>query len=208
MHSLLLIVSKQGALPYIGGDDALYGCERRDLNKFLRDMKESAKDHGQELALNWTDVFEKLDFCQTRPVEIGSEWRMIRDPYRVLSRTLTDTRYLHTNAYKKYIASVGECLMCCFSGVPVLQEFAARCLEFSTERVNITHTGIYYHAKHEPTRDYAPVQASSRASFHRAYDIHPDLQLLLEEIQIPDHGPCTEELAQNHDMQFFDVPVF
>jgi len=109
------------ALLTICGDDAVIMMERRDYDP---SSEQNFAKYGMvaktEICLSFSDI----TFCQCKPLRISGGWRMVRDPFRVMSRSAYTCKQYQGKAWLKLMSAIGIGELSCNTGVPVLQEFA------------------------------------------------------------------------------------
>jgi hypothetical protein len=106
----------------VDGDDSVIAISAEEFSKL--DMSYFARN-GWTTKIETTTTFEEVEFCQMRPVQIRpGNWRMVRNPWRVLNRALCTIHRYHGEAWLGYLRAVAECEWACNFGVPVLEEFA------------------------------------------------------------------------------------
>lgn len=124
------------------------------------------------------ELFEHVEFCQSRPVNLGHAWRMVRNPDRVLGRTqYTIKDFPTTMAFADYLASVGRGELASNDGVPILQSFAEALCKVGQWRT--THLEEFRH-RHEIFNGVTPVTDTARASFALAWGWSPESQSTFE----------------------------
>jgi hypothetical protein len=68
----------------------------------------------------------KMEFCQTRPLNIGGRTRMVRNPRTVMAKdTVSLTELRNSKEEFSHYRSVGIGGLSCFGGVPILQDYYA-----------------------------------------------------------------------------------
>lgn len=180
------------------GDDILVIVERG----FVDELRSTISDHFRQLGMNLkvendTDVFEKIEWCQSRPVNVDGAWTFIRNPAKVLSGALVGPKWLQMASERSRRAlanTIGLCEAILNQGVPVLSAFAqaiVRCA--ATERqVAVQHVDqLAYRVRREIGKSWLPkipvvaarcVSDETRLSFSEAYDIDIDTQLQWESV--------------------------
>lgn len=136
-----------------------------------------------------------VDYCQCKPVRVQGRWRMVRDPWRVLSRSSYTCKSLDRKAWQSLAWAIGAGELSCNWGVPVLQAYALRIIECNpfcdlkwykrymeeNRRMDSLHlTGL-------------PISHESRLDFDLAFGISVQQQLELE--SIIEKAPLTELLS-------------
>lgn len=169
------------------GDDCVLIMEEEDLELLLR----CAKVYFERMGFRMTfekpvRVFEEVEFCQSRPVEIAGGWAMVRNVRTCLQKDpICLVPLQNDKVYRKWLGAVGECGLATVPGCPVLQSFYR-----AFERSGVKATKRFKHAIYRNTSmeervaglssKWVDVSDESRASFYRATGITPDYQLALE----------------------------
>jgi hypothetical protein len=165
------------------GDDCALVVDKSDLAKvdgitgWFRDLGFDLKVEG------FTDVFERIKFCQAQPVLTGSGWRMVRDIFTATSKDLVSllgiTSELEFNHWRRSIATCGLELT---RGVPMWESFyqslhpgVVRGGAAAVEHVY--DSGLGYMARGVQASEITP---DARVSFWRAFGITPDAQIAYE----------------------------
>lgn len=102
----------------VNGDDSYVVIERRDLYKITSNM-DKWELMGLRMKMSYTDVFEELEFCQSKPLLTDYGWTMARDPRRVLTRTGWATTFYGKKAYANYVFALGIGELATNWGVPI-----------------------------------------------------------------------------------------
>lgn len=166
------------------GDDCVLFLEKSDLSK-LDGLYDWFIRIGFNMAIELpVDEFEKLEFCQTKPVFDGETWIMCRKP----SAIAKDSVLLHpwddnNNKYfLSWLESVGTGGLRLAGRLPIFQEFY-RLYQRSGIKAKYHHQLGYNmtDALEGMKRDYGEISPVCRASFYSAFDITPDEQLCLEQ---------------------------
>lgn len=173
------------------GDDCLLIVEQSDLGK-LGDLKDQFLEFGMEIKVEGTtDVFEDIDWCQTKPVLMADGWRMIRNPWKIMSNALTSPKFQTDSllARRRLLASIGACELVVNRGCPVLQNYALMILrhgsgvpEFHDDDTRIRVGRDLQELNislHEASS--MPITDAARISFWRAFGVEPWEQVLWEE---------------------------
>jgi len=167
------------------GDDCVLIVERGDFERvrdtvvayFLQNFGFTMKVEG------YTDVLEKIEFCQSQPVFDGEKWRMVRQPHICLSKDLYSVRpilgELHWNTLR---AQIGSCGMALAGDLPVFQAFysmlgrdcGAKRAKLGPGETGMDHLARGMHAAHKT------ITPAARASYFAAFDVTPDEQVALE----------------------------
>nr|WNT71139.1 MAG: RNA-dependent RNA polymerase [Jitepeofons virus] len=171
---------------YVDGDDSVLICERTKAAKI------SAKfflQFGMNTVMEeLVDNFSHVEFCQTRPVFDGVDWRMVRNPHRLLARTPWIVYNLPRSCHNRYLRSVGLCEMALGQGLPVGQFIGRTLSQVCSKKYMITD--LHYVAKREK-RDPAKTlfkepTEEARLSYEEAWGVSPTTQRLWEATGITD----------------------
>ena len=161
--------------------------ERADLQRLMDGLVEFFEHHGFRLELEKpVDVFERISFCQTQPVLVSGEWRMLRHPETTVQKgSMCTLRTPNQKVLRKWCMAVGRCEGALNVGVPVLQAWAQ-----SMRRVGLKASLKFQRSVwHGTTRGYwyvgreaavTAVEADTRVSFFKAFGITPEEQVALE----------------------------
>lgn len=167
------------------GDDCVVFCERRDYAKFAG-IGEWFREFGFKLTREpVTDVFEKIEFCQTQPVLCSDGWRMVRNPYVASSKDMVSLLSWSTECeWRRWAGAIGKCGLSLTQGVPYWEAFYRRFVgvEHETTYNNIMQSGLGYLAR--GMHSTAEVTPESRYSFWLAFGMLPDHQEALEQVVV------------------------
>lgn len=165
------------------GDDCVLFMERRDLPK-LAGLRGWFRRLGftmkQEDAV---DTFERLEFCQTQPVETTTGWLMVR------KHGIAQAKDAHTvfplrdrTTFERYWSSVGQCGLSLTGGVPVQEQFyaALNCGAPTISAAPQLESGFARLAK-GMNRQMGHIGPEARASYWKAFGVLPDHQMAIEE---------------------------
>lgn len=116
------------------GDNAVVFVRSCDLALWQLRMPELFIEMGHEAEVGpATSELPGVVFGQSKPLLVGGIWRMVRDPFKVLSHTCCDFKhYNEMRGGMRVLKSVAYCEAVLGSGVPVLQAFAHRLLELTS----------------------------------------------------------------------------
>jgi len=162
------------------GDDCVVFCERSDLPRFSG-ISDWFTNLGFKLKREPTvDCFEKIEFCQTQPVLIGQQWRMVRNPWTAMSKDCVSLLSWHDQAsFETWRDAIGVCGGELCSGVPLWESFYAS-IRFGNriggvERVYDSGMGMSARGVRQ-----CVIDEEARYSFWKAFDVTPDQQLAAE----------------------------
>jgi len=180
--------------------------ERKDLVRFMEGLSEWFVLKGFSMVVEKpVDVFERIEFCQTRPVQLSTGWRMVRNHTAVLTKDPMCLLSIPNNGtYRKWLDAVGTCGMLLASGTPVQQamytvfkkhgvpagKMVAEIFRNSSmqERIQALRVG--------------EITATARVSYYYAFGVLPDVQKEMERyydrLQI---GPLVEGEVERSDLR-------
>jgi len=140
---------------------------------------------GFDLKLeNRATEIEEIIFCQCRPIFDGAKWRMVRAPWRVLSR---GTTVLYGGSDKSirldHCYSTGKCELALNAGVPILQEYASALVRNANGGKLQSVTQLAYEHRFLKGVEKAKeleITNQARQSFAKAFGITPTRQSEVE----------------------------
>lgn len=160
----------------VNGDDSVVAIPS---SRFLNLDKGFFQSVGLVTKIETTHLFEHVEFCQCRPVEVcPGLWRMVRNPRRVLSRAGITIRSLQGKARDDWLHCVGMGEVACNSGVPVLQSLGVALMKRG--RFRRAFYDEIMARRLDEYRGVSPISECARASFSIAWGIPICEQLLLE----------------------------
>jgi hypothetical protein len=135
---------------------------------------------------------EKIEFCQSNPVEVNGEWIMVRNPEKALSKDCVTLASSETPAQiaSAYMA-ISTCGRIINSGVPIsfaLHSAIHRAARKYTKDVEINPDFMFrqiefgnFERMRGLTYQRRNISDETRLSYYRAFGIAPDTQKLIEE---------------------------
>lgn len=174
------------------GDNALVFVERSFASQARKAFALSPQLTGQEFVLERpVDVLEAVRFGQSAPVFCGDTYRMVRDPWKVISYASSSHKHLREASFASpYIAAVAMCEGSLARGVPVLSAYLeglyraaggaprARALKRALEE----YRWLVDPRAVGSTLAMPPVSMEARLSFSRAFGVSVDEQVRLEDL--------------------------
>lgn len=175
------------------GDDCVIFTEKGNLHKLqstlrrwwlLRGYNAVTEDPCYEL--------EKIEFCQSNPVQVNGEWIMVRNPEKALSKDCITLASSETPAQiaSSYMA-ISTCGRIINSGVPVsfsLHNAIYRAARRYTKDVELSPDFMFrqiefgnFERMKGLTFKRREISDETRLSYYRAFGIAPDTQKLIEE---------------------------
>jgi hypothetical protein len=163
------------------GDDCVLFIEKEDRH-LLASLGEYFEKLGFHMKIaKEVDTLEEVVFCQSQPVRVGPDYRMVRQPKIALSKDLLTVKSMETEADWAFLSSaIGCCGLALCSGVPVMQAFYVFLDKGCRVKETNPTTGMEYLALGMRSH-YSVVLPSTRASFYSAFGITPSYQVELED---------------------------
>lgn len=167
------------------GDDCLIFLENENL-ECLNDMETYFKDFGFDIVREApVTEFERVEFCQTKPVCCNGIWRMVRNPTTCLTKDVTCVNLGHNvEMYRRLLRDIGECGLSTCADVPVMGSFYRMLKRFG---VSGKYTGswdneysYYYRSSRGATCRNSSPDPYGRYSFYLMSGISPDAQISIE----------------------------
>lgn len=182
------------------GDDCVLFIERSELAK-MESLPGYMRDFGFDFIVEQpVEIFERIEFCQSRFVFVGNNYRQIRNPEVVACKDSV-TAIPHMTTAKNLqglLGSLGMGGLALNSGVPVLQSLYQCYTRSSCGRVLVGHpaleTGTRILARGMDSA-VVPITDQSRYSYWLATGTTPDEQVELEHYY--DHFTITNEVVPN-----------
>jgi len=166
------------------GDDCVLIVEREHVDMLLGSVPAWFRKRGFAMTVEPpVREFEKLEFCQTHPVELSTGWRMVRNLRAVLMK---DPMCLlpipNEKAMKRWWGAVGQCGRILCSGVPVHESFYSLMDRYGEATEGVIQAVFHnqstlYHMRGVST---AIVSAKARVSYYYAFGVLPDEQVEME----------------------------
>jgi hypothetical protein len=166
----------------VNGDDSVTIIEKADFNKLLG--MDYFKKFGFVMKFDHTEDFQKMDFCQTRPVQTDYGWMMARGPRRLLQRAGWSVKKFGKRCQKSYVKSLGLGEMAINYGLPIGYKLGrmmydagggARLLPVDRKRfVSQTKQRFWQ------VIDVPSISMATRISYQTAWDLSPCEQLEIE----------------------------
>lgn len=178
------------------GDDCVLVMERHDAH-IMANFEAWCMALGFKMVVEEpVDVIEHIKFCQTHPVYINGNYRMVRDPRVTLSKDATSIKPIQHESYHNYLRrAVGECGMALAGDMPVLGAYYSALIRGTSardmykrntnrakrgRREENLETGMQFLALGMDIKRRVDPSPLTRVSFHEAFGWTPDLQISLE----------------------------
>lgn len=166
---------------YVDGDDSVVIYEDDGIQHDAKFFEQ----FGMKTKSEYATEFEKVEFCQTRPVFDGIQWHCVRNPLRILLRTPWTVRTDWLRKREVYLASVGRCEIALGMGLPVGQYLGAKlaCLSHRHMETQLDYVAKRQYVKPNKARVIEPTM-ECRLSYERAWDLSIEQQLYIEKLAI------------------------
>lgn len=167
------------------GDDCVVFMERSDLDRFSFELKEWFLEMGFNMTVEEpVSDFERIDFCQTRPVFDGCKWVMVRNPHVAIKKdSVMINPWQGTSHFLGWVDAIGVGGLALAGGIPVFNEYYQLFVRSGKKRrisEDLLPASMMYGGKGQ-NREYSQITPEARASFYLAYDLTPDEQICLED---------------------------
>jgi len=179
------------------GDNALFFCEAGDLTKLSEGIPGVFLAFGHEAKVERpSGLLEQATFGQSRPVHTAGGWKMVREPFKVLSGMFTSHRhYGEMKGGRSILKSVAQCELVINAGVPILSVYAERALNALGDVGFAKHFDAENYDQQQVTRMARwqekvnlPITDTCRESFARAWGVSVEEQVDIEgmlKVQFP-----------------------
>jgi hypothetical protein len=167
------------------GDDCVVFMERKHETQFIKDLDVWFRGKGFAMAVEPTvDEFEHVEFCQTKPVQLSSGWRMVRNLSACLQKDPMCMMGVPNNkVYRKWMDAVGTCGGILSTGVPVHAQFYSifknaglQCSTGMLEQIYKNRSQLQLGVGLTTGK----VDANARVSYYYAFNVLPDEQVAME----------------------------
>lgn len=168
------------------GDDCVVFMERTDLAKWHNaGMKIWFRSLGFTMKVEEpVYVLEKVEFCQSFPLQIGGSWLMVRKHRHALAKDCISIKPLdNPGVFDKWRHAIGEAGLSLTGGVPVQQSFYAamkRGVKGKALKNDLTLDTGFMRFAQGMDRKTTHITAESRVSYWLAFNVTPDEQEALE----------------------------
>lgn len=175
------------------GDDCVIFTERENLKLLQTTLKKWWLARGYN-AITEKPCYEleKIEFCQSNPVEVNGQWVMVRNPEKALSKDCITLASAETPAQiaSAYMA-ISTCGRIINSGVPIsfaLHSAIHRAAKRYTKDVEINPDFMFrqvefgnFERMRGMTYQRKNISDTTRLSYYRAFGIAPETQILIED---------------------------
>lgn len=166
------------------GDDCVVFMEEDDLDVYMDGLSDWFLGMGFNMVVETpVNEFEKIEFCQTKPVFDGSMWVMCRNiKTAIVKDSVMLAPYDNGKIFRGWLDAVGTGGLALAGGLPVFQELYQAYVRSGCRR-KIPEELIpwsFRSLKDGQKRGYRDVHPEARSSFYSAFGITPDEQVCLE----------------------------
>jgi hypothetical protein len=167
------------------GDDCVCFMDKDDVTKF----QDGLFDWFLRMGFNMTmekpvNDFEKIEFCQSQPVNDGKEWIMCRKPRTALAKDAVMIKPGNSvQYYRSWLDAVGKGGLALTGGLPVFPAFYRALGRAGCDKGKLNDYVFSWGVRHmigDLKRSDGHVSPIARASFYTAFGITPDAQICLE----------------------------
>jgi hypothetical protein len=168
------------------GDDCFVIIGKKNADLF-NEMPQVYETFGLTLRLEGrVHLLNKIKFCQTSPIFINNEWRMIRNLDAVFLKDTCCIQGSTLKQFKIWLHEVGMGGLALNSGVPVFQELYLKYIEWGNKgelcRVlnnDFVYSGLKTLSRNMETK-VLEITEDSRFQFYLTTGLHPDAQRAAE----------------------------
>lgn len=126
---------------YSDGDDTLVFIESKDLKAYTDYAPEFFRKRGLTYRIDGVaHNFDKIEFCQCRPVRFTEGYSLVRSPGKILQTLLFTRRRVYDVAY---FATVAECLWNSAPGLPILGVLEKSMMSWTNKRAALDASTCY-----------------------------------------------------------------
>ncbi len=169
------------------GDDCVVFMEQEDLEAFMQGLPEYFLGLGFRMTIE-EPVFEfqRIEFCQSRPIRGAHGWTMVRNIRRSLEKdTMCCLDISKEKACRKWLSAVGECGLALCSGVPIMQSFYGAYLRnggsgYEAMAASQQMASGMRYSRGQLVSKASDISSQARYDVYRAWGITPDEQMCLE----------------------------
>lgn len=164
------------------GDDCVIIVERRDFKKVSAALVPWFRDKGFVMRLDGvTSDFERIDFCQSRPIWTPGGYRMVRDPRITIDKDDICIKSIQTEQeWDAQRGAISACGIALAGDIPIVGAYYDYVSRGTIQnRRLVPETGMDYLAMRMHNKRMVP-HWKTRVSFYKAFDITPDQQIALE----------------------------
>lgn len=168
------------------GDDCVVIFEREYLERIMQLLPAWFRKKGFAMTVEPPVYeFEHIEFCQTKPVKLGTGWRLVRNHLAVLKKDPMCLIPINgPETYQKWLWAVGTGGSILAKGTPVQSAFYAAMLrggkECSQGMIEEVYRGTSMLTRVSGLTTIGAITPEARVSYYYAFGVTPDQQLELE----------------------------
>lgn len=179
---------------HVHGDDSVIIAESEFVKVFENVCVEIMKCLGHDVKISVVYDFEQISYCQCSPINMGTFYKMVREPIRSISRGAYSEK---EQPWPAFYAAIGLCELAVHSGVPILQSLGiSHIVKSGLTRPLRTYQQDTTFSGSEPA--IISISEVTRWSFYRAFGIHPEEQVVIERSMAPDYTNITNHYIEKH----------
>jgi hypothetical protein len=176
------------------GDDSVFFYQGPRVKE--SDVIDYFRSFGMTMKIeNRTTEFRNINFCQGKPCCIDGKWTLVRDPYKIMSKTTINPKFSIVSLRPKLLKTIAQAELSLNQGVPILQEYLLALKRIADKHMSSRgkRDGGYlregwaeYRLRRDLSSDWTgigarPVTDQARLDFSIAWNVPIAEQLLLEE---------------------------
>lgn len=165
----------------VDGDDCVAVMERKDVARFVDQLKDWYLERGFRMKVERPCRFERVEFCQCTPVLVAGQWTLVRNPRKALAQ---DMSWIQKGGvrHQDVVAATGVGGLAAYSGVPVLEElYRFMSKHGSPKEIKRGAAQLDgWASRTHSERANLKVDEAARYSFWVAFGIDPGVQMALE----------------------------
>jgi len=186
IHTIILIyIIRQVGFrvePSVDGDNMLVIMEEENENEFMEVVKLVTTELGVSFTLDGkTTVLEEMEFCRHRPMHIGDQWVMVREPRRTIYKFFSYHSTFGLKQLNAYMKTVADGERRSFSGVPIMGPLFEEIYRQNIDEPEFKGQNLI--EKHK-IKDYRPlgikIELANRLSFEKSTGISVASQMHIE----------------------------
>jgi hypothetical protein len=176
------------------GDDSVFFYQGPRVKE--SDVIDFFRSFGMTMKIeNRTTEFRSINFCQGKPCYIDGRWTLVRDPYKILSKTTINPKFSIKSLRPKLLKTIAQAELSLNQGVPVLQEYLLALKRIADQHMSsrgkrdggfLKMGWADYRLRRDLSSDWTaiggkPVTDRARLDFSVAWNVPVSEQLYLEE---------------------------
>lgn len=172
------------------GDDAGIFVSKKYLSLIMKELPDFFDKFGLKMTVE-EPVYEieHIEFCQSKPVWDGVQYRMVRNPHTASVKDSISLDVLKGRTeIGNYLNSVGQGGLALAGGIPMQQDYYLSMIEQSqkllgNKKPKHLHLkgGLKYLSLRMSENYKTDISDMTRLSFWRAFGITPEMQMLMED---------------------------